>query len=221
MGVVTGAPVRMMHWRLELNIGVLGGTFDPIHRAHIMVATEARESLNLAEVLFVPAAQTPLKEDVAISSVEHRVQMILLAIAGYPYLKLSTIEIDRPGTSYTVDTIAEIISKLEVGDELFFIMGCDSLVQLPKWKEPSRIIQMCRLVAVPRPGCSFDEVSNLERVIPGLSRRLVLLDKPEIDISATEIRERVAKGLSISHLVPEPVEEYIKRHRLYLPESKV
>ncbi len=204
-----------------MNIGVLGGTFDPIHRAHILVAMEARECLNLDKVLFVPAAQTPLKEDVSISSVEHRVQMLLLAIADYPYFKMSTIEIDRPGTSYTVDTIAEIQSKLGIGDELFFIMGCDSLVQLPRWKEPSRIIQMCWLVAVPRPGCSFDEVNIMEKVIPGLSRRLVLLDKPEIDISATEIRERVAKGLSIHPLVPEPVEEYIKRHKLYLPESKV
>jgi nicotinate-nucleotide adenylyltransferase len=199
-----------------LNIGVLGGTFDPIHRVHLMIAEEARTRLDLSEVLFVPAAKTPLKEDVSISSVKHRVQMVLLAIAGYPYFKLSTIEIDRPGISYTVDTISGLHSKLGNEDELYFIIGCDSLNQLPRWKEPSRIIEMCRLVAVPRPGCSFDDTDALDRVIPGLSRKLILLDKPEVDISATEIRDRVARGLSISHLVPEPVEEYIKKHKLYL-----
>ena len=199
-----------------MNIGVLGGTFDPIHRAHLVVAQEVRTRLDLSEVLFVPTAKTPLKEDISISSVEHRVQMVLLAIAGYPYFKLSTIEIDRPGISYTVDTISGLHSKLGGEDELYFIIGCDSVNQLPRWKDPSRIIEMCRLVAVPRPGCSFDDTDALDRVIPGLSRKLILLDKPEIDISATEIRTRVARGLSISHLVPEAVEEYIKKHRLYL-----
>lgn len=204
-----------------MNIGVLGGTFDPIHRAHIMLANEVKKRLDLSEVLFIPTAQTPLKEDNIISSVEHRVQMVLLAIADHPYFKISTIEIDRAGISYTVDTIIELRSSIGVGDELFFILGCDSLEQLPRWKEPSRIIQMCRLVAIPRTGYSLAEVSDLEKVVPGLTRRLILMDIPEIDISATEIRERVARGLSIRHLVPESVEEYIKQQRLYLPESKV
>ncbi len=199
-----------------MNIGVLGGTFDPIHRVHIMVAEEARAQLDLSEVLFVPTAQTPLKEDSSISAVEHRVQMVRLAIADYSYFKLSTIEIDRPGPSYTVDTIAQLRDELGAGYELFFIVGWDSLAQLPRWKEPSRLIQMCRLVAVPRPGCSLPDPNSLETVIPGLSKRLIVLYKPEVDISATEIRERVTQGLSIGHLVPEPVAEYIKQHKLYL-----
>ncbi len=199
-----------------MNVGVLGGTFDPIHRGHIMVAEEVKARLNLAEVLFVPTAQTPLKEDSSVSSVEHRVQMVLLAIADYPYLKLSNIEINRAGPSYTVDTIAELRDRYGTENGLFFILGWDSLAQLPQWKEPSRLVQMCHLVAVPRPGYSLPDLKSLEAGVPGLSRSLIVLDKPEVDISATEIRERVAQGLSIRHLVPEPVAEYIRKHKLYL-----
>ena len=199
-----------------MNIGVLGGTFDPIHNGHIVVAEEVRARLNLAEVLFVPAAQPWLKEGSPILAAEHRVQMVRLAIADEPYFKLSTVEIDRAGPSYTVDTIAELQAKLGAGDELFFILGWDNLVQLPQWREPSRLVKMCRLVAVPRSGYLLPDLSSLEAIIPGLSRRLILLNKPEIDISATEIRKRVAQGLSIHHLVPEAVDEYIKKHKLYL-----
>jgi len=199
-----------------LKIGVLGGTFDPIHNAHIMVAEEAISSLDLTEVLFIPTAQTPLKEDLPMSAVEHRVQMVRLAIADNPHFKLSTAEIDRPGTSYTVDTISELRDKLGAENELFFIVGWDSLSQLHRWREPVRIVQMCSLVAVPRPGYSLPDLDSLEKDVPGLSQKLIVLDKPEIDISSTSIRERVARGLSIDHLVPTPVADYIKQNRLYL-----
>ncbi|MFC2020752.1 nicotinate-nucleotide adenylyltransferase [Chloroflexota bacterium] len=198
-----------------MNIGVLGGTFDPIHRGHIMMAEETRTRLDLAEVFFVPAYLTPLKEDSSILAVEHRVQMVRLAIADNPHFILSTVEIDRAGPSYTVDTIVELREKLGAENELFFIAGWDSLAQLSRWKEPSRIIQMSRLVAVPRPGCSLPDLNSLETVIPGLTQRLIVLDRPEIDISATEIRERVARGLPVDHLVPEPVAEYISKNKLY------
>ncbi len=199
-----------------MNIGVLGGTFDPIHNGHIIVAEETRVRLNLAEVLFVPAGQPWLKEDSSILAAEHRVQMVRLAIANEPCFKLSTMEIDRPGPSYTVDTIAELKAQLGSGDELFFILGWDSLAQLPQWREPSRLIKMCHLVAVPRPGYSLPDLNSLEAIIPRLSRSLILLEKPEVDIDATGIRKRVAQGLSIRHLVPEPVDGYIRQHKLYL-----
>ncbi len=199
-----------------MNIGVLGGTFDPIHNGHIIVAEETRAWLDLAEVLFVPAGQPWLKEDSPILAAEHRVQMIRLAIAEQPYFKLSTMEIDRAGPSYTVDTITELQAQLGAGDELFFILGWDSLAQLPLWKEPSRLIKACRLVAVPRPGYSLPDLKFMEPKVPGLSQRVILLDKPEVDIDATEIRNRVAQGLPIGHLVPEPVDEYIRQHKLYL-----
>jgi len=201
-----------------VKIGVLGGTFDPVHNGHLIVAEEARRRLNLAEVLFVPAGQPWLKADSTILAAEHRVRMVRLAIAGEPDFKLSTMEIDRAGPSYTVDTIAALQAQLGAGDELFFILGWDSLAQLPQWREPSRLITICRLVAVPRPGYPCPDLNSLEAVIPGLSRSLILLDKPEVDIGATEIRNRVAHGLSIDHLVPEPVDEYIKKHKLYLTQ---
>ena len=199
-----------------MNIGVLGGTFDPIHRGHMVVAEETRARLNLAEVLFVPAAQPWLKAGSPILAAEHRVQMVRLAIADEPCFKLSTVEIDRAGPSYTVDTMAELQAKFGAGAELFFILGWDNLVQLHRWKELSRLITMCRLVAVPRPGYLLPDLNSLEAAVPGLLRRLIVLDKPAVDISATEIRKRVAQGLSIHHLVPEPVDEYIKKHKLYL-----
>ena len=200
-----------------MNIGVLGGTFDPVHNGHIIVAEETRARLDLDEVLFMPAGQPWLKEDSLILATEHRVQMVRLAIADKPSFKLSAMEIDRDGPSYTVDTITELQAQLGAGNELFFILGWDNLAQLPLWREPSRLINMCRLVAVSRPGYSLPDLDALEVVIPGLSRSLIILDKPEIDIDATEIRNRVAQGLSISHLVPEVVDEYIRQHKLYLP----
>jgi len=199
-----------------MNIGVLGGTFDPIHIGHLIVAEEVRTRLDLAEVLFVPAGQPWLKPDSPVSTAEHRVEMVRLAIADKPYFKLSTTEIERAGPSYTVDTIAELLGRLGSGDELFFILGWDSLAELPKWKEPSRLIKMCRLVAVPRPGYPIPDLKFMEPKVPGLSQRVMLMDKPEIDISASGIRSRIAQGLSIHHLVPEPVERYIKQHRLYV-----
>ena len=202
-----------------MKIGVMGGNLDPIHNGHLVVAEEVRTRLDLAEVLFVPAGQPWLKVYGYISPAEHRVQMVRLAIADKPYFRLSTMEIERAGYSYTVDTIAELLGQLGAGDELFFILGWDSLAQLPIWKEPSRLIRMCRLVAVPRPGYPIPDLKFMEPKVPGLSQRVIFMDKPEIDISAFAIRKRVAQGLSIRHLVPEPVERYIKQHRLYTTEQ--
>jgi nicotinate-nucleotide adenylyltransferase len=200
----------------KMKIGVLGGTFDPIHLGHLIVAEEARAKINLTQTLFVPAGQPWLKTNNVISPAEHRVEMIRLAIADKPYFKLSTMEIERPGPTYTVDTIAALKGQLGPDAELFFILGWDNLIQLPQWREPSRLIKMCHLVAVPRVGCPTPDLTSLEAAIPGLSPSVILLDEPWIDINASEIRQRVGQGLSISHLVPEPVERYIKQHKLYV-----
>jgi len=199
-----------------MNIGVLGGTFDPIHIGHLILAEEARARLNLAVILFVPAGQPWLKAGSPISPAEHRLEMVRLALADKAYFKLSTMEIERAGPSYTVDTIAELQAQLGAEDELFFILGWDNLAELPQWKQPSRLIRMCHLVAVPRPGYPRPDLKALEAVIPGLSQRVMFMDKPEIDISASVIRSRVVQGLSIRHLVPESVNRYIKQHKLYL-----
>ena len=198
-----------------MKVGVLGGTFDPIHNGHMIIAEEARVRLNLADILFVPAGQPWLKTNALISAAEHRVMMVRLAIIDKPYFKLSTMEIERAGPTYTVDTIADLQAQLGAGTELFFILGWDSLAELPQWRQPSRLVKMCRLVTVPRPGYPPPDLKALETVIPELSQGVILMDKPEIDISATEIRERVAQGLSIRHLVPEPVDRYIQENGLY------
>jgi nicotinate-nucleotide adenylyltransferase len=198
-----------------MNIGVLGGTFDPIHIGHLVVADEVTARLGLAEVLFVPAGQPWLKANNIILTAEHRVQMVRLAIAGKPYFKLSTLEVERSGPTYTVDTTKELKEKFGADDELFFILGWDNLEDLPRWHQPELLISMCRLVAVPRVGCPVPDLGSLEADIPGLSQRVIMLDKPEIDISASVIRDRVRQGLTISHLVPEAVERYIKENRLY------
>ena len=200
----------------QMNIGVMGGTFDPVHLGHLAVAEEARVRLNMAEILFVPAGQPWLKADTCISPAEHRIQMLRLAIADKAYFKLSTVEIERAGPSYAADTVAGLKGQLDAGDELFFILGWDSLTELPQWREPRRLVEMCPLVVAPRPGYSSPDLKKLEDTIPGLSQRVLILDKPQIEISVSEIRERVARGLSVRHLVPEPVNRYIKEHKLYV-----
>ena len=203
-----------------MDIGVLGGTFDPIHLGHLVVAEEVTAHLNLAGVLFMPAGQPWLKAGTNISAAEHRVQMVRLAISGKPGLRLSTMEVERAGPSYAADTIRALKGRLGDGDELFFILGWDNLIDLPRWHQPAQLISMCRLVAVPRVGSPLPDLGSLETKIPGLLERVVMLDKPEIDISASVIRERVSQGLSIEHLVPKPVEKYIKEHGLYGTKSE-
>jgi len=204
-----------------MKIGVLGGTFDPVHRGHIMMADEAMKSLGLSEVILVLAGQPISKMKEKLTSAEHRLQMLHLAVAEKPYLRVSAMELERPGPSYTVDTITELRKKYGSQDELIFIMGWDSLAQLPNWREPGRIISICSLVAVPRPGFPRPDLKILEKKIPGISKRVVFLEKPRIDISATDIRKKVARGESIDRLVPAPVVEYIKKHKLYQGQQEV
>ncbi|MEE8419528.1 MAG: nicotinate (nicotinamide) nucleotide adenylyltransferase, partial [Dehalococcoidales bacterium] len=129
-----------------MKIGVLGGTFDPVHNGHIAIAEETGSALDLAEVLFIPAAQSPLKDGESVLAAKYRVEMVRLAISEHPRLSLSRIEVDRSGLSFTVDTIEELRKGLDAADELYFILGWDGLAQFPRWREPARIIEMCRLV---------------------------------------------------------------------------
>ncbi len=199
-----------------MKTGILGGTFDPIHNGHIKLAEEAKVRLSLDEVIFVPAGKPWLKAGSYISAAEHRVKVVRLAIETYHCFKLSTVEVDRAGATYTIDTISELRAQLGEGEELFFILGWDSLARLPHWRDAAKLITMCHLVAVPRPGYELPDRDKLEAAVPGLKQNLILLDRPRIDISATEIRQRVAQGLSIRRLVPRAVERYIRKNRLYL-----
>jgi nicotinate-nucleotide adenylyltransferase len=204
-----------------VNIGVLGGTFDPIHSGHLVIAEKARLKFRLARVLFVPAGQPWFKTARTISPAAHRVEMVRRAIAANPHFELSAVEIDRPGPSYSVETIAILQQQLGAGARLFFLVGWDSLAELPQWKEPDRLIQLCKLVAVTRPDFSRPDLKALESFVPGVTQRVVWLDIPPVDISSTDIRNRVARGLSIHGLVPEGVEGYIKEHKLYGDGNKI
>ena len=199
-------------------IGVLGGTFDPIHLGHLIVAEDIRQKLGLGEVLFVPAGRPwlKLKEEKPISAAEHRLAMVRLAVASDPHFKVSTLEIDRPGLSYSIDTVLELKAKLGAGAEIYFIVGPDALAELPRWKDPGRLVEICQVVGIGRPGYVQADLHILESSILGVSQRIMLMDVPQIDISATEIRRRVAQRLSIRYLVPEAVEKYIAEHRLYM-----
>jgi nicotinate-nucleotide adenylyltransferase len=197
-----------------VNIGVLGGTFDPIHIGHLVVAEEARIKLGLSKVLFVPAGQPRLKQDRDITPAVHRVEMVRRAIADNPYFKLSTLEVDRPGPSYTMDTLTLLQDQLSREASLFFILGRDTLAELPLWKEPRKVIQLCRLVVPPRLGSR--DLRHLEEAIPGLLERVIQLDMPVIGISSSEIRQRIARGLPVRYLVPAEVEKYITEQGIYL-----
>jgi nicotinate-nucleotide adenylyltransferase len=198
-----------------MNIGVLGGTFDPIHSAHLVIAEEARLRFGFAKVLFVPAGNPWLKTDREITQATHRVEMVRRAISANPYFELSTIEVDRPGPSLSVETVAILQRQLGPGTVLFFLIGWDSLMGLPQWKEPDRLVRLCKLVAVTRPGFSRPDLMALESSVPGVTRSVVWLDIPPMDISSSDIRDRVAQGLSIHGLVPDEVENYIKENKLY------
>ena len=199
-----------------MKLGVLGGTFDPVHRGHLMMAEEARKRLDLARVLLVPAGRPMSKPGRRVTAARHRLAMLRLAAAGLPWLEVSAMEIERPGPSYTVDTIAALRTQYGPAGEIFFILGWDSLAQLPGWHEPARLVRLCRLVAVPRPGQVRPDLGALERAIPGVSERVVFLDRPCVDISASAIREAVGRGDPVEHLVPEKVAAYIREHKLYI-----
>jgi len=195
-------------------IGVLGGTFDPIHIAHLAIAEEARTQLGLDKVVFVPAGLPPHKMDVHVSPAEHRLAMVELAIAGNPHFEVSRVDIDRFGPCYTVDTIALLRKEWGPDVEIYFIMGSDSLADILTWHKPDRLIRLCRIVAVGRPGYRVD-MDELERCLPGASQRILFINSPQLDVSSSEIQRRVRAGESIKYQVPEAVERYIYEHGLY------
>lgn len=196
-------------------LGVLGGTFDPVHAGHIFVAEEARIRLQLDRVLFIPAGNPWLKVSRTITPATHRIEMVRLAIAKHEHFELSTMEVDRGGPSYTVDTVEELRRRPECGD-LYLLLGLDSFVDLPLWKDADRLVTMCTLVVVPRYGSNLPELGEVARRLKGLSERNVLvLDSPMIGISSSGIRDRIANGLPVDYLVPGAVERYIIAHGLY------
>jgi nicotinate-nucleotide adenylyltransferase len=198
-----------------VRLGVLGGTFDPPHAGHLILAEEARTRLRLEKVLFVPAGEPWRKAGQEITPAEHRLAMVRLLLASDPYFEVSTLEVERRGPSYTVDTLEALHQQYGPALELYFIVGEDALHDLPNWREPARIISLAWLAVAPRPVGRGMSTPDLEAAVPGLSERIVTLPMPTIDISSTALRERARAGLSLRYLVPLAVEEYIRRHGLY------
>lgn len=197
-------------------IGVLGGSFDPIHLGHLIMAESVRDALSLDRVLFVPAREQPLKQGRHVTPAEQRVAMVELAISGNPHFTLSRVEVDRPGPSFTVDTLR--LLGAEGGSAgwgaMWFIVGADSLMTIGRWRDPEGILAQARLAVVRRPGVTPD-LSELESGLPQLPTRIDWIESPLIGISATDIRRRIAEGRSIRYHVPSAVREYIERGGLY------
>ena len=213
-------------------IGIFGGTFNPIHLAHLRSAEEVRAVQRLDRILFIPSAAPPHKRKYSLVSAEHRLAMVRLAIAGNPYFKVSTIEIDRPGRSYSVDTLRALHSRLP-GVSFAFIMGLDAFREIDTWKEYERLFELADLIVTSRPPVGEPE---LRRSLPVAVRaqfcyRGKAVDAPngksdhfsaisDLDISASAIRQRLSRGFSIRYLVPPAVERYIARHGLYVGRSR-
>ena len=199
-----------------MRIGIMGGTFDPIHIAHLIVAEEARTRLALDRVIFIPAGEPWMKPGHIVSRAGQRVEMVKLAITSNPAFSLSLSEIERPGPTYTVDTLEQLLGELGYDTQLFLLLGWDSVAEIASWKAPYRISRMATVVAFPRPGFAKPEIAVLERAMPGIAGRIVFLDAPCLEISSTGIRKRIADGGSVRYLVPDPVGQYITENKLYI-----
>ncbi|MCB2412039.1 nicotinate-nucleotide adenylyltransferase [Demequina sp. TTPB684] len=192
----------------SLRIGVLGGTFDPIHVGHLVVASEVCHSLGLDRVLLVPAVRQPFKESDGHATPAQRLDMCRLAATGDPRLEASDVDVVRGSTTYTVDTLTDLAAVYPDAD-FFFIGGADSIARLSEWRDPDRLVTLATFVAVGRPG--------YEQPAPGASHLVV--EAPQMGVSSTEVRRRLRTGAPVRYLVPDSVADYITQHSLYLGGS--
>ncbi len=195
-------------------LGVFGGSFDPIHYGHLAVAEAVRVDFALDQVLFVPAAQQPLKASHHTSAADRRA-MVAAAIADNPNFVLCELELERAGPSYTVDTLLSL-HQLEPTAQFWFVLGADALSSLPRWHLIEQLAQLTRFLVVQRPGASID-VAAATAGVAALHGRIDVCAAPALDISATELRQRVEQGRSVRYLLPDPVHAYIVTHHLYQP----
>ena len=195
-------------------VGALGGSFDPPHYGHLALAETARVQLGLGHVFFVPAGTPPHKRYQAISSPEDRAAMTLAAIADNPYFSLSRIDLDRPGPHYTVEMLALLRDQHPHVTDWYFLMGEDSLRDLPTWYDPQGILEHAHIAVMPRLGKRVDRAALIE-ALPQLVDRLVWLDVPSVNFAATDLRRRIVEGLPLRYLVPAEVESYILKNGLY------
>ncbi len=199
-----------------MNVGILGGTFDPVHLGHLSIAEAAMEQASLERVLFIPAGHPRLKQAEPSASVEHRLEMARLATTDNPRFEVCDIEAHRPGPTYTVDTLVELSTKLGPGADLFFILGMDVLGQLDRWKEPARVLELSQLLVLGRAGEQDFDWQDFYRRVPEAEGWIQSVTAPLVDVSATEIRRRVAIGEDLSGQTSASVAEYIVEQGLYL-----
>jgi nicotinate-nucleotide adenylyltransferase len=196
-----------------MRIGVFGGAFDPVHYGHLILAEQSREQARLDEVRFVPAARHPFKADTTAAAFDRRAEMLRLAMAGHAAFRVDEIEKDRPGPSYTADTLDEF-HRRQPADELFLLVGSDTLGELPTWHAPERIVRAASLVVMARPGHTVPTAAELHDAI-GEEVRVQTVEVPLIDLSSRDIRRRVGQGRSIRYMLPRAVEVYIGEKGLY------
>lgn len=213
-----------------MKLGILGGTFNPIHNAHLRIAEEARDLFGLDRVVFIPAATPPHKPLVGELSFASRLEMVRLAVAGNPHFEVSDMEGVRGGRSYSVDTLRELRAE-RPGDQLFFIVGADSFNDISTWREYQSIFSLCSIISVQRPGSTISDLtgalpvaiagefcydSSAKRLVHSSGNEVYALDGVLLDISSSHIRHLVKSGRSIRYLLPEAVEHYIKEQGLYV-----
>lgn len=198
-----------------MKIGILGGTFDPVHYGHLLMAEICREELQLDEVRFLPAGNPPHKPDRRISDAHARADMLQLAVSGYPEYTVDRREIRREGPSYTVDTLTEFRAQLPDA-ELFFLMGADSLHDFLTWKDPEKISELATIVAVNRPGWDLPSVDSVKELVgEKIATNVTLVQMPGADLSASELRRRISSGLGLRFMTPRAVEAYLVQHSIY------
>ncbi len=197
-------------------IGVMGGTFDPIHYGHLVAAAEAVEEFGLEQVVFVPAGQPPHKQPETVSDAFHRYMMTVLATVANEMFTVSRIEIDRPGPTYTVDTLTELQRRYGPETELYFITGADAMSQILQWKDGASLFELCHFIAATRPGYGLMAFKKaLGPVYNKFKDRIHPLQVPALAISSTDIRRRIREGRSARYLLPDPVWHYIVKNGLY------
>lgn len=193
-------------------VGIMGGTFNPIHNGHLLLAQEAYHQLGLEQVLFIPSGNSYMKKNVL--DTQKRVEMVRLAIENYPYFALSLIEAEKPGNTYTCETL-ETLTALNTDIQYYFIIGADTLFQIEQWWHPERIYQLAVLVCAIRNQYELADIKKRGTILAQLGAKIIYLDMPKIELSSTDIRERVRNNLSITEYVPIEVANYIKQEHLY------
>ncbi|MEA4846432.1 MAG: nicotinate-nucleotide adenylyltransferase [Clostridiaceae bacterium] len=197
-------------------IGVMGGTFDPIHYGHLVAAEAARVGFGLNKVIFMPAGNPPHKQLQEISCPEHRYRMTALAISSNPGFEISRLEVDKAGITYTFDTVKNLKSIYGEKSAIYFITGADAVLELLTWHNIGELLTLCKFIAVTRPGYDYQELEQkIEEISSNYGGEIICLEAPLLDISSTDIRERIKNGKPVKYLLPEAVEEYIYKNGLY------